>query len=489
MKMICRAGGLVALTVLLAACGGGGDGGGGGGDAGGSSFVTLPAGAVPRIEPYDLPGTRALGPLKQTGAFSPRANPTAVSLGAPVLGRAASVLNVTQPGAPRQIGQLRDIAAAADVTATRQLLSWQVLAGGAHVAAASFRSEGAAGVRLALRVEQLPAGAVLRVYAPGTGQGVAVTAQEVLASLARDVRAGSDQGLYWLPTVQGEVAALEIELPAGSDPSGVAVAVPRLSHQWTTVAQVAAGALKISGSCNVDATCSAEYADESRAVAKIEFTRPDGSFLCTGTLMADTAASATPYFLTANHCITDQATASSTIVHWFFRAAACGSGGSPPASVSQQGATLLHSSAETDTAFLRLAQTPPAGVRFAGSLLAPVATGVGLAGLHHPSGDLLKLSLGSLFSYARCGASSCEHTEGSATGQFVTVRWSSGTTESGSSGSAAFATMGSKHYVVGHLFAGRASCAMPNELDYYGRFDQAWRDSPVIRSALGEGTR
>lgn len=492
MRKMFSAGGLAVLTALLAACGGGGDDGNAGGGDGGATtrFITLPAGSVPRIEAYDLPGARALGTLKNEMAFTPRARPVVVALGAPVLSPAASVVAVPQPGTPRQIGQNRELAATADVSATHRLLSWQALAGGAQVAAASFHSEGAAGLRLALRVEKLPAQALLRVYVPGSGKAVAVTGQQVMDSLAHDARDGSGSGLYWLPGVDGDTAALEIELPAGADPSAVAVSVPRLSHRWISVAQMAAGTLKAagdSGSCNVNAICSAEYADDSRAVAMITFDRPEGAFTCTGTLMADTAASRTPYFLTANHCITNQAAASTVVTHWFYWAAACGTLGAPQATVQQGGATLLHASAATDTAFLQLRQAPPAGVRFAGSLLGPVAVGVGLAGLHHASADVLKLSLGELNSYVRCDAGSCLHSNTTGNGEFFTVRWSSGTTESGSSGSAAFATMGGKHYVVGQLYAGSASCTSPRLLDYYGRFDLAY--SSALRNWLGAGIR
>lgn len=490
-----RAGGLAALTMVLAACGGGGGGGDGGSDSGGGStpFATLPAGAVPRIEPYDAPVLQALGPAKQAAAFSPRVSPSAVTLGAPALVGAASVVSVPRPGAPRQIGQPRDIAAAADAAATRQVLAWQALAGGARVAALSVRSEGAAGLRLALRAEQLPAAAVLRVYAPGTGRAVTVSGQQVLDSLARDAEAASGTGLYWLPAVDGEVAALEIELPAGTDPAGVALAVPQLSHLWTTVAQLATAEPLLkdgkAGSCNVDATCSAEYIDDGRAVAKVDFVRNGSAFVCSGTLLADTSASRTPWFLTARHCITDQAVASTVTTHWFYRAAACGSTATDPAATQRTGgATLRYVSPTTDTAFLQLNQSPPGGVRFAGSLLGAVQVGLGLAGLHHPSGDLLKLSLGTLNSYARCTETSCVHSNTTGEGEFITVRWHSGTTEFGSSGSGAFATMGGKHYVVGHLFAGSASCSTPNLLDYYGRFDRAYSDGQLSQW-LGNGLR
>ena len=46
-----------------------------------------------------------------------------------------------------------------------------------------------------------------------------------------------------------------------------------------------------------------------------------------GTLLADRDTSTTvPYFLTANHCVSSQAAASTIQSYWFYRATACDSG-------------------------------------------------------------------------------------------------------------------------------------------------------------------
>ena len=198
--------------------------------------------------------------------------------------------------------------------------------------------------------------------------------------------------------------------------------------------------------------------------------------------MADTAASGTPYFLGANHCVGDQTTASTLSTYWFYRSASCNSHTLDPAATRLTGgATLLHASADTDTAFMVLHGSPPVGAVHAGSLLSAPALGTALAGLHHPAGDLLKLSLGTLPAYARCEGTRCTG-EGVETSNFLVLRWSRGTTENGSSGSPVFAGVGARRYVVGQLFAGSASCMRPDANDYYGRFDRA---HPALRPWLG----
>ena len=515
----------LALTVswLAAACGGGGGGGSegsadGGAVAGGTSppgtaiepTPNPPAGepGPPRIEPYErssgMAGLRlaALGLANKAAvgspweAFAPAA-PVEVRLGplpASTLQAKQAALARPQPEAlPREIGQARAVPATADPQVTTALLAWAVTASGGQRARLRFRADGAAGLRLALQVTGLPDGAVVRVSG-GSGEGrtastVAVDAATIARALSEDAAKAPSGGdrLYWLPPVAGEAATLEIELPPGCDPATVRLAVPRLAHLWWTHAAVTdATALKVgqAGSCNVDATCDPEFAFEARSVARIEYVDAGSAFLCTGTLMADTARSGVPYFLTANHCIRDQAAASSISTFWFYRAAGCNVAQlDPAAAATYGGGTLLYASGDTDTAFIQLRTAPPAGAVHAGSLLVPPTVGASLATLHHPGGDLLKLSQGSLQSYAACTGLRCTPTTSASESTYLGLRWASGTTDSGSSGSPALAAWGSHRYVVGQLFAGSASCTFPDAPDYYGRFDKAY---PNLRQWLGE---
>jgi hypothetical protein len=157
---------------------------------------------------------------------------------------------------------------------------------------------------------------------------------------------------------------------------------------------------------------------------------------------------------------------------WFFRSSSCNSGALQSSSSRKVGgAQLLYASAETDTALLLLSDTPPAGAVFAGWDASTVASGASIIGLHHPSGDLLKLSYGAVV-----GQSSCATTSGTSfscsgtSGNYYRVNWSQGTTEGGSSGSALFRS----GKVVGTLYGGSAVCSNKSSSDFYGRFDVAY---------------
>ena len=171
-----------------------------------------------------------------------------------------------------------------------------------------------------------------------------------------------------------------------------------------------------------------------------------------------------------------QAQAATLITDWFYHSASCGSSTvSTDTRRLTKGSTLLYSTASTDTSFVQLNEAPPAGVVYAGSYFgAALSARSGIAGVHHPSGDMEKLSVGTLKGYGQCGNGTCLDTDVSS-GTFYGVNWQQGTTEGGSSGSALFYSIGSQRYVSGQLYGGNASCREPNGTDYYGRFDVSYK--------------
>jgi lysyl endopeptidase len=381
----------------------------------------------------------------------------------------------------RQIGEARTVAATDSLAGTARQWRWQPTAQGGQVAALSFSAQGAHGLRLGVLVSALPAEAVLRVYRQDQRTAVhETTGQTVLDGLARNVQAdGSSLSarVWWTPDTGGDEATLEVELPAGTPTSSVQLAVPQLSHVFEDLSLPTADEwsmqtkLNESESCQLDATCYSAYDSVSRAVARMVYVKEGKSYLCTGTLLADRGATRTPYFLSANHCISTQTVASSLQTHWFYRAPSCNSRTLSSSTVARTGgATLLYASDATDTSFLRLNDTPPSGTVFAGWDPNPQAVGASTVGVHHPRGDLQKISFGRISSMAQCttvsGTSfSCQL---GSTGNYYRVAWSEGIMEGGSSGSGLFKE---GNYLVGTLYGGSSSCTTSGGTDAYGRFD------------------
>src|SRR5207247_2988265 len=127
------------------------------------------------------------------------------------------------------------------------------------------------------------------------------------------------------------------------------------------------------------------------------FTTDCGSFLCSGTLLSSSQASIPPYFYTANHCVNTAAAAASLATYWFFDSPTCGGNTAPGYVQLAGGAQFLYGDQPSDVTLLKLNQRPPAGAVYA-SWSADTLTPIGnVIGIHHPAGDLKKISRGRTF--------------------------------------------------------------------------------------------
>jgi len=378
-------------------------------------------------------------------------------------------------------------------------LNWDIVPGG-QAAVLSVRSPGAAAIRLLVDVGDLPEGVELRFFKPGLDDNTlddntrvsAPITQAQAQQAAQSLSADDDNGLLlhaplWSPVIAGDRIGLEIFIPASVTWDAVHIRLPLISHlvdagyqpQLKSLAQ-----LGRSGPCQVDVMCdnSDVPLELSDSVAKIRFTNQIGfTGLCSGILLNDMdESSMIPYFYTANHCVGDQFTASTLELFWFFQRVSCG--GPDPTSVTQQnsGAQLLATGKEADYTLVQLNSSPPAGVGMSGWSTDDLHTQAGLIGIHHPSGDIKKISRGD-------GQGTVAVVDpGTGLGDpdkqnFIEMRWNKGVTEGGSSGSGLWAQSNGQLRLIGTLTGGFSFCAAPGEPDYYGRFDVAF---PALEAFL-----
>lgn len=361
---------------------------------------------------------------------------------------------------------------AGDTRIALDALVWQPVPGGGRVATVQVQSPGAAALRIAIAAGSLPAGVALRFHAPAT-PGTVYGPYD--AAALRRIAGDAD---YWSPVVEGDTLAIEAH---ASGPVAGHLVMPRLSHLVTSArAEPTAkslGDVGKAGACHVDIACEPASVELGDSVAKYVVTVDGGSSaLCTGTLLNDAGSTGTPLLLTANHCVSTQASASTLHTYWFFQRAACG--GPAPTSVTERvnGAALRATGEVTDYTLLELNDAPPGGALFAGWSTAAVAQGADLTAIHHPRGDLKKISHGT----AR--GMTCLGSDTGSDGTFIRATWNSGVTEGGSSGSALF---NGSEQVIGNLFGGGSACsgnAGNGEADWYGRFDLTFN---CIASWLG----
>ena len=380
-----------------------------------------------------------------------------------------------------QVGAPRGIDGLSSPDAVARLLRWTRQSDGHWAAAISVKSIGAAGLRLGVVVTKLPDEALIRVYKNGQRDGAfQVYGRTINANLASGViegKLGQAERTWWTPDMGADEVVLEISIPAEKDGAEVRIALPRLSHIFRQPdAQANSTKLAQAGACNLDASCS-DYAVERNAVAQIAFVRADGrSYNCTGTLLNNYRKDFTPYVVTANHCISNQAEANSIQTRWFYRTASCNSSNVNAASSQRLGgAKLLLATASTDSSLLQLNEMPPVGATYAGwDALGASIIGSNTYGLHHPFGELLKYSEGQVDAYGSCSLEENNRigcVTGDADRNWVRVLWQKGVTEAGSSGSGLF----SSGRLVGTLSGGNSQCGVAGGSDYYGRFDKAFQ--------------
>ncbi len=95
-------------------------------------------------------------------------------------------------------------------------------------------------------------------------------------------------------------------------------------------------------------------------MAQLNFVEPDGDFLCSGGLLNTTTSNMVPYLLTANHCFSTQASATSLEAFFDYRRSTCDGIEPPPDGFpSTLGSTLLATSTTSDFTFLQLSENPP----------------------------------------------------------------------------------------------------------------------------------
>jgi len=339
--------------------------------------------------------------------------------------------------------------------------AWNVLSDGRRQWAARVQSPDAVGIRLHFSECRLPAGA--RLYVRNMERP-----DETYGPLEVPERAGG----FWGPTCFGWDVAVICEAPEG--PGEVAVAVDKIGHIYKGF-DVLPWA-KSAGACNLDVSCYPEWATIARGVGGIGTIGVTGILWCTGTLIVDTNPSTqTPYFLTAHHCVNSQPEALEAEVYWLYQTPGCGAYPPHPAVVERTaGADYLAGSAGSgyygggnDFTLLRLRSTPPGAATYVGWSTRHYGLDEPVTAIHHPSGDYKRYSYGQT-------TDKKAHDE-----QFYEVEYEEGTTEGGSSGCPLL--LSGTQQIIGQLWGGLASCGMPEETDFYGRFDLTF---PVVAQYL-----
>lgn len=246
--------------------------------------------------------------------------------------------------------------------------------------------------------------------------------------------------------------------------------------------------------CEVNVNCSPvgdSWQDEKKGVARIYVVEGNSGGYCTGSLINNTSQDCKPYFLTALHCGVSASAANMTQWKFYFKYEA-------PSCTNPSTAGTLDD--YFITGCLRIADSGDNGGDSGSDFLlvklgsstneatiisnlksanfsaywngwnANTAATTGGVGIHHPAGDIKKISTfsGSTISAGWNGNGLSSHWRQS---------WTSnsnghGVTEGGSSGSPLFNN--SQGYIIGTLTGGSSFCNSPSSPDFYGKMSYHW---------------
>jgi hypothetical protein len=366
---------------------------------------------------------------------------------------------------------------------------WTVLQNGDRIWRLNIKSPGAHTMNFLMDRYDLPVGGELFIYNNDRSDKIG----------PYTYKENQEDGFLGTWIVYGDNIWLEYYEPKAVKNQG-RIAINEVAHGYRGFkrpAQDGAKFLNSSGNCNVDVNCNpnqgssnnvnwATIRDNYRNAVGLIIINGSGS--CTGTLINNTNSDGTPYFLTADHCLgTSNGTGSGYPssnwafgFQWFTNTPDCATFANtvgPSTTVRVlSGATLRANDDIADFALFQINQLPPAAwnLYYAGWSRV-LSSGNGQLGMHHPSGDIMKLARND----EAATPVSTQFNTNSQTRMWRISNWEYGVTEPGSSGSCLLNASGQ---IIGVLSGGSAACSGTNDnggFDIYGRFDTSWNSFGV----------
>ena len=298
------------------------------------------------------------------------------------------------------------------------------------------------------------------------------------------------RGVLWTPEVPGDRVTVELTVPADAR-DAVRLHLATLGHAFRSLQPSPRnGPQTKARACNIDVACpeADPWSNQIRSVGLYTFTDDGFRGTCTGTLVNNTEQDATPYFMTAEHCLQgSESAAASMTFYWNYDHPTC----RPPGSQESGDVSSVERSEQTSSgALLRMSYgncEDTEGSCYPGDIAGkpdmtlveidesiPATYDLYLSGwsrveqppsesttIHHPSGHAKRITFEN-------DPASIDGGFGQSGDSHLTVQYDAGTTEGGSSGAALF---GPQKRVRGVLSGGQAGCQIR---DWFGRVSEAW---------------
>ena len=335
--------------------------------------------------------------------------------------------------------------------------TWVTLPTGDQIWFLSIKCINAISVNLSFSETNIPEGNELYVYSPKKD-----------FILGKFFQYHLYQGQLGTELVPGSEAIVEYYVPKNNLKGFVNVAT--VTHGYRTPIEFQEKAFGGSGSCNRNVNCpeGAPWTNERNSVVMLV---SGSNGFCTGALVNNVLNDGKPYVLTANHCYSNPA-------NWVFRfkwqGADCNNPSSSPTFESLSGAVLRSQATASDFCLVEITgglvggTVPSTHTPYFSGWDNSGTTPQSAVGIHHPSGDIKKISVENQPLISTSFGSSPQNSHWGVTG------WDSGVTEGGSSGSPLF---DQNHRIIGQLHGGLSACGAPVLSDEYGKFSVSWSPS------------
>lgn len=290
----------------------------------------------------------------------------------------------------------------------------------------------------------------------------------------------------------GDEMTLEITEPVGTQASEILL--DRIVYNYRSTGNPIVAKINESDNCEINVNCSQvgdNWKDEKNGVARVYVVDPTGAGWCSGSLINNTSHDCKPLFLTALHCGVDATTSNFNQWKFYFRYEAINCTNPTIAGTLDDyfvtGCVKLASSndggGDTGSDFLLVQLGTVANETATINKLklsnfsaywngwdANTTATTGGVGIHHPSGDIKKISTFN-------GNTNSSGWNGNGLQSHWRISWSSntnghGVTEGGSSGSPLFNNSNGR--IIGTLTGGGSYCTSLTSPDYYGKMSFHW---------------
>ena len=217
------------------------------------------------------------------------------------------------------------------------------------------------------------------------------------------------------------------------------------------------------------------WQNEKHAVCLMTFDEGFYSYYCTGSLINNVRLDGTPYFLTANHCISNNTVAGTLVTYFNYENSTC-DGHDASLDQSLSGAELVATNNYSDFTLLKLSEYPPEGYfpYYAGWDASGDKPTQGTS-IHHPEGSYKCIAIDYNGPVSYNSAIQWDNRTRTMPNTHWEITYDVGTDESGSSGCSLF---DENKRVVGQLHGG------DSDYSYFGKFSVSWNHSSSISGQL-----